>query len=178
MTGTDATGTDPTGTDPTGTDVTGPPGCEDDPMTNSLSSALLDPATRPQVVDALVRLAETEVAGKKGISGTVVKTAFAGAKKASEGSLRKAANSLLPGVARALDPHFAAAGDQPFGSYLADPGRAGQVADELLAVADAKAASVQGNPLGKLYGTVRKGAKGHVEAALPALGATLERFAR
>ncbi|MGO0574845.1 DUF6918 family protein [Ornithinimicrobium panacihumi] len=147
-------------------------------MTNSLSTALLDPATRPQVVDALVQLAETEVAAKKGLSGTVVKTAFAGAKKAGEGILRKAANALLPGVARALDPHYDAAAGQPFGAYLSAPARSGQVADELLAVADAKAASVQGNPLGKVYGTVRKGAKGHVEAALPALGSTLERFVR
>lgn len=147
-------------------------------MTHTLSTALLDPATRPQVVDALVQLAETEVAGKKGISGTVVKTAFAGAKKASEGSLRKAANALLPGVARALDPHYEAAAGQPFGAYLSAPGRSSQVADELLAVADAKAASVEGNPLGRVYSTVRKGAKGHVEAALPGLGTTLERFAR
>lgn len=145
---------------------------------NTLSATLLDPATRPQVVDALVQLAETEVAGKKGISGTVVKTAFAGAKKASEGGLRKAANALLPGVARALDPHYAAAAGQPLGAYLSDPSRSGQVADAILAVADAKAASVQGNPLGKVYAGVRKGAKGHVEAALPGLGATLERFVR
>lgn len=145
---------------------------------NALRTALLDPATRPQVIDTLVQLAESEVATKKGISGTMLKTAFAGAKKASPGVVSKAVNALLPGVADALDPHYAAKGDQAFGSYLSDPARSGQVADELLAVADAKARAVKNTPLGKVYGSVRGKAKDHVVTALPALGAALERFVR
>ncbi|MFC6421133.1 DUF6918 family protein [Ornithinimicrobium tianjinense] len=147
-------------------------------MTTSLSARLLDPTTRPQVVDALVQLIETEVASKKGISGTVLKTAFAGAKKASEGTVKRSVNALLPGVASALDPHWAAADGRAFGAYLADPARAHQVADELLAVADAKAAAVEGNPLGKVYRSLRGKGKEHVVEALPGLGSTLERFAR
>lgn len=143
---------------------------------NTLSTSLLDPAVRPQVVDALVRLAETEVSGKGGVSGTMMRTAFAGAKKAPGGGVERAVSALLPGIARALDPHFEVKGQQPFGAYLAAPARSSQVADELLAVADAKAASVRGNALGKVYGTFRGRAKGHVVSALPALGSTLERF--
>lgn len=145
-------------------------------MTDTLSSTLLAPATRPQVVEALVQLTEAEVAGKKGIGGTMLKTAFTGAKKASGGSITKAVDALLPGIARVLDPHYAAKGDQPFGAYLADPARSGQVADELLAVIDAKAKAVEGNPLGKVYRSVRGKGKEHVVAALPGLGTTLERF--
>lgn len=145
---------------------------------NTLSTSLLDPTVRPQVVDALVQLAETEVAGKKGISGTMLKTALAGVRKAPGGGLGRAANALLPGVARALDPHFEATGQQPFGDHLADPARSSQVADELLAVADARARAVEGNPLGTVYRSVRGRAKEHVVAALPGLGATLERFVR
>lgn len=145
---------------------------------NALSTALLDPGTRPQVVDTLVQLAESEVSGKKGISGTMMKTAFAGARKASPGGVGKAINTLLPGVAAALDPHFDAKGEKAFGSYLSDPARSGQVADELLAVADRKASSLEGNPLGKVYGSFRGKAKEHVVGALPALGAALERFVR
>lgn len=143
-----------------------------------LSTALLDPATRPQVVDALVQLAESEVSGKKGMSGTMLRTAFSGARKASPGSVRKAVDALLPGVAATLDPHYAAKGEQAFGSYLSDPVRSGQVADELLAVADARARSVEGNALGRFYGSFRGRAKEHVVAALPTLGAALERFVR
>ena len=145
---------------------------------STLSTSLLDPTVRPQVVDALVRLAETEVAAKKGMSDTLLRTALAGAKKAPGGGPARAADALLPGMARALDPHFEARGGQPFGDYLADPARSARVADELLAVADARARSVQGNPLGKVYAGVRGRAKEHVVAALPALGATLERFVR
>lgn len=145
---------------------------------HTLSTSLLDPAVRPQVVDALVQLAETEVSAKKGISGTMLKTALAGVRKAPGGGLGRAANALLPGVARALDPHFEATGQQPFGDHLADPARSSQVADELLAVADARARAVEGNPLGTVYRSVRGRAKEHVVAALPGLGATLERFVR
>ena len=42
---------------------------------NALRTALLDPATRPQVVDALVQLAESQVSAMRGISGTMTKTA-------------------------------------------------------------------------------------------------------
>lgn len=143
-----------------------------------LSTSLLDPATRPQVVEALTQLADREVAAKKGIGGTMMKTALAGAKKAPGGGLGRAVNALLPGVARALDPHWEAKGEQPFGGYLADPARSSQVADELLAVADAKARSVENNPLGKVYASFRGKAKEHVVAALPGLGSTLESFVR
>lgn len=143
---------------------------------NTLSTSVLDPTVRPQVVEALVRLAETEVAGKKGISGTMLRTALAGARKAPGGGLGRVANALLPGVARALDPHFEARGQRPFGDYLADPARSGRVADELLAVADERARAVEGNPLGKIYGSFRGRAQEHVVAALPGLGSTLERF--
>ncbi len=145
-------------------------------MTHTLSTALLDPSNRPQVVDALLRLADTEVSGKKGISGTMLKTAYAGARKAGEGRLRRAVDSLLPSVVRTLDPYWAAKGDTPFGPYLADPARSGQVADELLAVADARAAAVEGNPLGTVYRSLRGRGREHVVAALPGLGATLEGF--
>ena len=145
-------------------------------MTDTLSTALLAPANRPQVVDALLRLADAEVAGKKGLSGTMLKTAYAGAKKAGEGRLRSGVDSVLPSLARTLDPYFGAKGATPFGTYLADPARSGQVADELLALADSRAAALDGNPAGTVYRSVRGKAKDHVVAALPALGATLEGF--
>ncbi|ANS78730.1 hypothetical protein SGUI_1334 [Serinicoccus hydrothermalis] len=143
---------------------------------STLSTALLDPATRPRVVDALLVLADAEISTKKGISGTMLKTAFAGAKKASESNVRKGIDRILPGMARSLDPHYDAKGDVAFGTYLSDPARSGQVADELLAVADSAATRVEGNPLGKVYSSFRGKAKEHVVAALPRLGATLETF--
>ncbi|MFK5633306.1 MULTISPECIES: DUF6918 family protein [unclassified Ornithinimicrobium] len=144
----------------------------------SLSTRLLEPATRPQVVDALVQLADTEMAAKTGLSGAVLRTAYGAAKRLGEGRVRRAVDAVLPGVASTLDPYHDAAGATPFGAYLADPARSSQVADQLLAVADAKAAAVEGNPLGRVYSSVRGRAKDHVVAALPGLGTTLERFAR
>ena len=145
-------------------------------MTDTLSTALLAPTHRPQVVDALLRLADTEVAGKKGIGGTMLKTAYAGARRAGEGRLRHGVDTLLPSLARTLDPYYEAKGATPFGAFLADPARSGQVADELLTVADSRAAAVDGNPLGSVYRSVRGRSREHVVAALPGLGATLEGF--
>lgn len=142
----------------------------------TLRETLLDPTVRPEAVEALFRLAEAEVIAKKGMGGAVVKTAFAGAKKAGEGRLKGAINGLLPEIATILEPHHTAAAGQPFGPYLAHPARSDQVADQLLAVADAKAARVEGNPLGRVYSGLRKGAKGHVTAALPGLGETIDRL--
>ena len=83
----------------------------------------------------------------------------------------------------ALDALRAAGARQILHKYCStcdstDTGNIGPVADALLAVADAKASAVEGNPLGKVYRSLRGKAKEHVVEALPALGATLERFAR
>lgn len=140
----------------------------------SLSDILLDPSRRDQVVTSLVGVIDSEVSGKSGLGGMALKGAYSAVKKINESLVARATNSMLPQVCTALQPFFDAKGDQDFGAYLST--RRGEVADALLAVSDAKAASTSNAGAAKLYNGVRGKAKGHVEEAVPALGRALSAF--
>lgn len=137
----------------------------------SFTDSLLDPAKRPQVVQSLSTVIDQEVESKSGLGGMALKTAFASAKKMKDGIVPKATDAMLPEIAAALAPYWDAKGDQDFGSYLSS--RSSEVADALLAVADAKAASPDNAALAKVYKPIRGKAKGYVEEALPRLAAAL-----
>lgn len=139
---------------------------------SSLSQVLLDPAKRPQVVASLSSVVDEEVAGKGGLSGAALKTAFGAAKKAKADLVPKALDRLLPDFAAKLDPFWAAKGEQPFGAYLTS--RKGEVSDELLAVADAKVEAYDNAGIKKAYGAIRGKASGYVEESLPRVGAAIE----
>ncbi|MEL4504305.1 hypothetical protein AAEX63_03270 [Luteococcus sp. H138] len=140
----------------------------------SFTESLLSPTNRPQVVDAIATVVDQEVAGKGGLGGMALKTAYASAKRMKEGIVVKGTNAMLPDIAKALQPYWDARGDQDFGAYLSS--RSGEVADDLLAVADAKAASPDNAAVAKLYKPIRGKAKGYVEEALPRLAAALTSF--
>lgn len=147
-------------------------------MTDSLSAALLTDDVRPRVVTALLGVVDEEVKAKKGISGGVLKAAYAAAKKVQPGILPRALDSMLPDFARSLDPFWAdfrASGGGDFGAFLV--GRGDAAADALLSVTDARAERTSREPLKKAYRGVRGKAKEHVKAALPRLGSTLQSFA-
>ena len=144
----------------------------------SLSKQLLSKQARPAVVKDLVEVVREEVRSKKGVSGTAIKAGYAGATKVMPDLVRRAVRKLLPDFARALDPFwndFVGAGGQDFGQYLASRGSEASAA--LLAVTDAKLESSSRDQLKKVYRALRGKADGHVQAALPRLGATLQRHA-
>ncbi|WP_220794118.1 DUF6918 family protein [Nocardioides pelophilus] len=144
----------------------------------TLSQQLLAEETRPAVVAALVQVVRQEVADKRGISAVALKAGYAGATTVVPNLVERVLERLLPEFARALDPlwdGFLAADDTEFGSYLAAHGRAASSA--LLGVTDTRVAASSNEPVKKAYRAVRGKADGHVEAALPRLGATLQRHA-
>ncbi len=144
----------------------------------TLSEKLLADDTRPAVTADLVEVVEQEVRDKKGLSGTAVKAAYAGATKVVPDLAPRAADRLLPDFARALDPFwvdFQGAETTDFGGYLASRGT--EVSAALLQITDAKAAATSREPLKKAYKALRGKAATHVEAALPRLGAALQRHA-
>ncbi|KAA1429383.1 DUF6918 family protein [Nocardioides antri] len=144
----------------------------------SLSKQLLNKQTRPAVVKDLVEVVRQEVAAKKGVSGTAIKAGYAGATKMMPDLVRRGVRKLLPDFARALDPFwddFVASGSQDFGQHLAARGPEASAA--LLAVTDAKLESSSRDQLKKVYRALRGKADGHVQAALPRLGAALQRHA-
>jgi hypothetical protein len=96
----------------------------------------------------------------------------------AKGYLQSTVENLLPDFVAALEPYwsdFAVSGASGFGDYLVKHGD--EVAEALLAVTDARAKMSERPVIIKAYGTVRGGAAKHITAALPAVGALVEKYA-
>lgn len=139
---------------------------------------LLSDDRQPAVVTELVGVVDAEVKAKKGLGGTAIKAAYAAASKVSPGLTGKAVTRMLPDFADALDPYwteFAAAGGGDFGAFLASRGTA--VAGALLAVTDRRIEGSSKDVLKKAYRGIRGKAQENVTAALPRVGAAVQRHA-
>ncbi len=147
-------------------------------MASTLHDILLAPDTQPAVVADCLKLIEQEVASKSGISGTGVKLAYKTAKSFASGYLQSTVESLLPDLVAQLEPFWAdyvASGASGFGDYLAK--RGDEVSEALLSVSDERAQRSSRAVIIKAYRTVRGGAAKHVTAALPAVGALVQKYA-
>ncbi|QGN32670.1 hypothetical protein [Microlunatus sp. Gsoil 973] len=144
----------------------------------SLSEKLLAEPVRTQVIADLVHVVDQEVGDKSGFSGTAVKAGYAAGRKVMPNLAERAVTRLLPDFAVAVDPYwedFQAAGEGDFGQYLA--GRGPEAAQSLLAVTDAKVATTSREALRRAYKPLRGKAVEHVRAALPRIGAVLQKHA-
>ncbi len=147
-------------------------------MATTLQDILLAPENQPHVVADCQKLIEQEVSAKSGVSGTTVKLAYKTANAFASGYIHSAVESLLPDMVTALEPFwadFSASGAADFGDYLVK--RGDEVAEALLAVTDQRAKVSQRATILKAYGAVRGGAPKHIVAALPNLGALVQKYA-
>jgi len=146
-------------------------------MAPTLQEMLLTPDVQPRVVADTQALVDQELASK-GIAATPLKVAYKGVTAFAPGYYQGIINTLLPGWVNALEPYwadFAASGGADFGDYLAK--RPEEVSEALLAVTDAKGRESNRPTVVKLYNAVRGGATKHIEAALPNLGAMVQKYA-
>lgn len=144
----------------------------------TLSQQLMAKPTRPAVIKDLVQVVQEEVASKKGVSGAALKAGYGAASRLVPNLTERGLNKLFPDLSIALDPFwasFASSPDADFGKHLADRGP--EVSAALLAVTDAKVAGSGREPLKKAYKALRGKADSHVQAALPRVGAALQRHA-
>jgi hypothetical protein len=147
-------------------------------MPATLSETLLAPETKPHVVDDCQALIDHQVAEMSGISGTAIKLAYKTANKFAAGHVHDQIEALLPLMAAKLEPYWAdfhTAGGSDFGDYLSK--RGDEVADALLSITDARAASSTHPTIVKAYQAVRGNATKHVIAALPQVGALVQKYA-
>ena len=147
-------------------------------MAATLDQLLLAPEIQPSVVADCLALIDQEVSGKSGVSGVTVKLAYKTAKTFAKGYLQSTVENLLPDLVAALEPYWAdfnASGAAGFDDYLAK--RSDEVAESLLSVTDARAKMSDRPVIIKAYGTVRGGAAKHITAALPNVGALVEKYA-
>jgi len=152
---------------------------KDTAMTTMLQESLLGPDTKPALIDDCLALIEHEVSVMSGMSGIAVKLAYKTVNKFAAGHVRHMVGSLMPKMAEELEPYwtdFGAAGGADFGDYLAQRGP--DVSQSLLSVTDARAAASGRPTITRAYGSVRGSAGRHVEAALPQVGALVQKHAR
>jgi hypothetical protein len=144
----------------------------------TLHESLLDPEVRPQVVADCEALVNGEVSTMSGVSGTAVKLAYKAVRTYDAGHIHYMIETLLPSMADALQPYwtdFTAAGGGEFGDYLAK--RQDEVCEALLAITDERGRNSGRPVIVKAYNTVRGSAAKHVKAALPEVGALVEKWA-
>ena len=147
-------------------------------MAATLHEILLAPDVRPQVVADCNALIEDEVRSKSGISGTAVKLAYKTASTFAPGHVRHIVGTLLPGMADNLQPFWAdfnTSGGADFGDYLTK--RGDEVSEALLTVTDARCAASGRPTVIKAYKSVRGNAAKHITAALPRVGALVQKYA-
>jgi hypothetical protein len=147
-------------------------------MAATLQEVLLAPDTQPHVVDDCQKLIEEELATKSGVSGTAVKVAYKTANTFAPGYVKAKVEQAIPDMVAQLEPFwadFSASGSSGFGDYLAKRGE--EVSAALLSVTDARAATSERPTIVKAYRAVRGSAAKHVTAALPNLGALVQKYA-
>lgn len=125
---------------------------------------------RGAVVDDALKVLDAEVDSKSGLGGIAIKTAYKVVRGISPDFLRRTVDHLLDDFLNALDPIYQEAvqrGVDARQHLVSNPAR---VADQLLAITDARAARAENQMVKKTYEKLRDGAKKHVEAAVPRLG--------
>jgi hypothetical protein len=144
----------------------------------TLRDIMLAPETQPRVIDDGIALVDEQISDKSGISGAAVKLAYKTVVTFSPGHVRYMVEQLMPGMLEKIEPyweHFQASGGGSFGDYLAKNGEV--LSDSLLEVTDARAEGSGRPVIVKAYKSVRSGAVKNVQAALPELGALVQRYA-
>ena len=147
-------------------------------MAATLHEMLLAPGIAPQVVSDCEALIDGKVKDMSGISGTAVKLAYKTVRTFSSDHIHYMIETLLPRMADTLQPYWAdfnAAGGGQFGDYLAK--REDEVTEALLAITDERGRNSSRPTIVKAYNTVRGNASKHVKAALPAVGALVQKYA-
>ncbi len=147
-------------------------------MAATLHEMLLAPEIEPQVILDCEALINHEISDMSGVSGTAVKLAYKTVRTFSADHIHYMVSTLLPGMADQLQPYWAdfnAGGGGSFGDYLVK--REDEVSESLLSITDERGRNSQRPVIVKAYNTVRGGASKHVKAALPQVGALVEKYA-
>jgi hypothetical protein len=144
----------------------------------TLQEQLLTPANAPSLIADTKALVDGEL-DSKGITAAPLKAAYKAVTAFAPGYYEEAITAMLPGIVYQLEPFWAdfkASGGAVFGDYLAKRGP--EVSEELLAVTDDMASDSGRAAVVSAYKLVRGSAGKNIEAALPALGALVQKYAR
>jgi len=145
----------------------------------SLEEMVQDPQMYEAVLQDSARVLDAEVAKKSGISGLAIKGAYKLLKSVKQGkALRKVLEALMPEFIKKVDPHFQryqAEGKGQSWSEFIRP-HEDSLADDFLAVTDAKARESDNAQVRKTYEKLRPKARKEVVASMPALAKMIEKY--
>ncbi|HZU81550.1 MAG TPA: hypothetical protein VE987_01480 [Polyangiaceae bacterium] len=143
----------------------------------NLTEALAADSKKNAVIDDCLGLIDAEVADKGGLTGLAIKAGYKTVQGIKPGFVRQVVTDLLPEFARALDPLYQEAKGQGRGVRDHFNANAPRVADALLSITDDKARRAKSNMVKGTYDKLRGSAKKNVEAAVPRIGAMIEKHA-
>lgn len=143
----------------------------------TLQELLLTPENTPHLIADTQALVDSEIASK-GITAAPLKAAYKVVTAFAPGYYQQAISAMLPGMVYQLEPYwadFARSGGADFGDYLSK--RGDEVSESLLVVTDEMAQNSGRAAVVKAYQMVRGSAGKNINAALPALGALVQKYA-
>jgi hypothetical protein len=150
-------------------------------MISNLPDILLVDGAKERLTADCQALIDQELNAKSGVSAAALKVAYKVVTTFAPGYYQTILGNLLPSLLEQLQPFWAdfhaAGGAGAFGDYLVSRNANGEVAEALLSVTDRLAKGSQRAVIVKSYNTVRGGAGKHIEAALPNVGALVEKYA-
>jgi hypothetical protein len=147
-------------------------------MPATLQDILLAPGTKPQVVADCRALVDQQVKDKSGVSAAALKLGYKTVTSFAPSYLNDTIDSMLPEFVQQLEPFwadFTASGSARFGDYLAKRGP--EVSEALLSVTDHMAGQSERPTIVRAYKAVRGSASKNIEAALPAVGDLVQKYA-
>jgi hypothetical protein len=147
-------------------------------MISSLPDLLQVDGAQQQIAADCQAMVEQELSTKSGVSAAAVKLAYKAVTAFAPGYYAHTVEIMVPDMLTELQPFwtdFQAAGASTFGDYLVK--RSDEVSVALLNVTDNMAKSSERPAVVKAYQAVRGGASKHIEAALPNVGALVEKYA-
>ena len=147
-------------------------------MIAHLSDILHSDGAQQRLATDCRALVEQELSEKSGVSATAVKVAYKAVTAFAPGYYQSTVELMVPRMLEQLQPFwtdFRADGAGSFGDYLAK--RGDEVAESLLKITDGMASDSEKPAVVKAYKAVRGGAAKHIQAALPGVGALVEKYA-
>jgi hypothetical protein len=145
----------------------------------SLLEVVTEPAKRREVVEATERLIDAEVSNAGGITGMAIKGGYKVVKKLKDGRMIPAViDGMLDEFIGAIEPLHAeyrgSGSTSGFGAFLSARGAA--ASNALLGITDRRAQRTDNAVLRKTYEKLRPYGEKYVVAALPGVGAMIDRF--
>lgn len=146
-------------------------------MPQTLADLITRPPMRNTIVSDCVDLVEDEVRAKSGLSGIAIKGAYGTIKKIKPRFVPDVIDALLDDWVAKLEPYYSKWRGGGSAGTLAEflTARSDDVAEDLLAVTDERSGRSKHKTATKLYGKMRPSAKRNVSAAVPKLGALMEK---